>query len=183
MRLPGTAAYTAITLPLLLAGCSTPPADESSTPPRTEAASPSRSAESSAAPSSRASESPVPGTGVVGTVVHFSAGEVVVKVVIVEDNPTTRSFIAMLPMTLEFSDYGSKEKVATPTGEWDFADAEGLNPEAGDLFSYMPWGNLGFFYNAEGNTFSNDLTKIGESEDIVQIKLLDGQQVTIAVAG
>jgi hypothetical protein len=183
MRLPGTAACTAITLPLLLAGCSTPPSDESPTLPQTEAASPSTSAESSATPSSRTPETPVSDKGIVGTIVHFTAGEVVVKVVIVEDNPTTRSFLAMLPMTLKFSDYGSKEKVATPTGEWDFAEAEGLNPEAGDLFSYMPWGNLGFFYNAEGNTFSNDLTKIGESKDIDQIKLLDGQQVTIAVAG
>ena len=91
--------------------------------------------------------------------------------------------LAMLPMTLEFSDYGSKEKVATPTGEWDFADAESLDPAAGDLFSYMPWGNLGFFNNTDGNTFSNDLTKIGETKDIDQIKLLDGQHVTIAVAG
>jgi hypothetical protein len=120
--------------------------------------------------------------GVVGTVVHFTGRDVLVEVVIEEDNPTTRSFLAMLPMTLEFSDYGGKEKVATPTGDWDFADAEGLDPEVGDLFSYMPWGNLGFFYNAEGNTFDDSLTKIGETEDIDQIELLDGQQVTIAVA-
>ncbi|WP_235509726.1 cyclophilin-like fold protein [Arthrobacter sp. Soil761] len=42
-----------------------------------------------------------------------------------EDNPTTRSFLATLPVTLAFSDYGGKEKVATPTGEGDFTDAEG----------------------------------------------------------
>ena len=119
---------------------------------------------------------------IVGTVVHFSTGDVRIEVVIGEENPTTRSFLAMLPMTLEFSDFGGKEKVATPTGEWEFTDAEGLNPEVGDLFSYMPWGNLGFFYNAEGNTFSNDLTKIGETDDIDQIELLDGEEVTIAVA-
>jgi hypothetical protein len=53
----------------------------------------------------------------------------------------------------------------------------------GDLFSYMPWGNLGFFYNADGNTFSNDLTRIGETSDIDQIQLLDGEEVTIAVVG
>lgn len=53
----------------------------------------------------------------------------------------------------------------------------------GDLFSYKPWGNLGFFYSTEGNTFSTDLAKIGETEDIDLIELPDGQQVTIAVAG
>lgn len=119
---------------------------------------------------------------IVGTVVYFSTGDVRIEVVIGQDNPTTRSFLAMLPMTLEFSDFGGKEKVATPTGDWDFTDAEGLNPEAGDLFSYMPWGNLGFFYNTEGNTFSNSLTKIGETDNIDQIELLDGEEVTIAVA-
>jgi hypothetical protein len=120
------------------------------------------------------------GESVAGTAVHFTAGDVVVKAVIEEDNPTTRSFVAMLPMTLRFSDYGGKEKVATPTGKWDFTDAEGLNPKVGDLFSYKPWGNLGFFYSTEGNTFSTDLAKIGETEEIGQIELLDGQQVTIA---
>lgn len=66
-----------------------------------------------------------------GTVVHFTADDTIVEVVIDEDNPTTRSFLAMLPMTLKFSDYGGKEKDATPTGKWDFTDAEGLNPKVG----------------------------------------------------
>ncbi|MBB3038075.1 hypothetical protein FHU29_002524 [Hoyosella altamirensis] len=110
-----------------------------------------------------------------GTIVRFTAGDVVVEAVIVEENPTTRSFIAMLPMTLTFSDFGGKEKVASLTGDFDYTDAEGLNPRAGDLFSYMPWGNIGTFYKTEGNTSSNSLTKIGETDDIHQIELLDGQ--------
>lgn len=188
MRLSRTAACAATALVLLLAGCSTAPSDESPTPQQTQAASQSPSTQPSAPESSSAPQTPSPDSsssdqGVSGTTVHFTAGDAVVKVVIDEDNPTTRSFVAMLPMTLEFSDFGGKEKVATPTGTWDFTDAQGLDPEAGDLFSYMPWGNLGFFYNTAGNTFSNDLTKIGETEDIDQIELLDGQQVTIAVAG
>ncbi|WP_457973367.1 cyclophilin-like fold protein [Arthrobacter sp. D1-17] len=116
------------------------------------------------------------------TVVRFTADDAVLEVVIDEDNPTTRSFLPMLPMTLAFSDYGGKEKVATPTREWNFTDTEGLDPKVGDLFSYKPWGNPGFFYNTDGNSFSNDLTRIGKTEDIGQIELLDGQQVTI-VAG
>ncbi|MDT3315672.1 cyclophilin-like fold protein [Microbacterium sp. KSW4-11] len=117
-----------------------------------------------------------------GTRVTFAAGDVTVEVTIEQDTPTTRSFLAMLPMTLEFSDFGGKEKVAMPTGEWDFTGAAGLNPKVGDLFSYMPWGNLGFFYNTDGNTFDEALTKIGETGDIDQIRLLDGQQVIIDVA-
>jgi hypothetical protein len=183
MRLPRIAAGAAIALALFLAGCSAALSAESPTPTQTKGASPNRSAEPTAAPSSGASESPSADQGVVGTVVLFAADDTVVEVVIDEDNSTTRSFLAMLPMTLAFSDYGGKEKVATPTGEWDFTDAEGLDPKVGDLFSYKPWGNLGFFYNADGNSFSTDLARIGETEDIDQIELLDGQQVTIAVAG
>lgn len=130
-----------------------------------------------------ASESPSADQGVVGTVVHFTADDAVIEVVIDKDNPTTRSFLAMLPMTLAFSDYGGKEKVATPTGEWDFTGTNGFAPKVGDLFSYKPWGNLGFFYNTDGNPFSNDLTRIGKTEDIEHIELLDGQQVTLAIAG
>jgi hypothetical protein len=119
---------------------------------------------------------------VAGTVVHFTAGDVVVEAVIEEDNPTTRSFVAMLPMTLEFSDYGGKEKVATPSGALDYTDAKGLNAQEGDLFSYMPWGNIGFFYDAKGNTFLNALTKIGSTNDLDQIRLLGGEAVTIDIA-
>jgi hypothetical protein len=117
----------------------------------------------------------------VNSTVHFTAGEVVVEVVIDASTAVTRSFLAMLPMTLVFSDFGGKEKVATPTGEWDFTDARGLDPEIGDLFSYMPWGNIGFFYNTDGMTYSRDLTRIGRTNDIEQIALLDGEKVTIAV--
>ncbi|WP_018763316.1 cyclophilin-like fold protein [Arthrobacter sp. 135MFCol5.1] len=188
MRLPTTAGGAVIASALLLSGCGAAQPAERPSPTQTKDASPGRSVEPTGAPFSAphspgASQSPPADQGVAGTVVHFSGGNTVVKVVIDEDNPTTRSFLAMLPMTLAFSDYGSKEKVATPTGEWDFTNAEGLDPQVGDLFSYKPWRNLGFFYNTDGNAFLNDLVRVGKTADIDQIKLLDGQQVTITVAG
>ncbi|MBS1907009.1 MAG: hypothetical protein JST33_10685 [Actinobacteria bacterium] len=45
--------------------------------------------------------------------VDFTAGEVEVEVEV--DNPAARSFLALLPRTLEFSDCVGKEKVADPT--------------------------------------------------------------------
>ncbi|MFF1553254.1 cyclophilin-like fold protein [Rhodococcus erythropolis] len=161
---------------IILASCDASPEENLAT---SASPSPSESSDTAAPSAPKISTE----DSVEGTTVHFAAGDVIVSVVVDEDNPTTRSFLAMLPMTMEFADFGGKEKVATPTANWDFTDAEGLNPQVGDLFSYMPWGNLGFFYNVEGNTFSNDLTKIGETEDVDQIERLDGQQVTISVAG
>ncbi|MEZ5087905.1 MAG: cyclophilin-like fold protein [Tessaracoccus sp.] len=170
-----------------VSACSGDPAENrSSSAPFSDQAivtvSPSPSITSAAPSSPTPSPAEESEQSIAGTVVHFSAGDVVVEVLIEEDNPTTRSFLAMLPMTLTFSDYGGKEKVASPAGEFDYTDAEGLNPVAGDLFSYTPWGNIGFFYTSEGNSFSNSLTKIGSTDDIDQILLLDGQEVTINLA-
>lgn len=123
-----------------------------------------------------------PEGSVEGTVVHFTAGSTVVKAVIDRDTPTARSFVGMLPMTLRFSDYGGKEKVASPPRPFDFTGAEGMKPEAGDLFSYQPWSNLGFFYNADDSSHSESLVRIGTSNDIEQIVKLDGRDVTISIA-
>lgn len=170
----------ALALVLGTAACSGNPEEPESTRSATEPTQSTPTSTRTPEPTGPAEETE---DGIVGTTVHFTAGDILLAITIEEDNPATRFFVAMLPMTLEFSDYGGKEKVATPTGEWDFTDAEGLNPQVGDLFSYMPWGNLGFFYNADGNTFDSSLTKIGETQDIDQIELLDGQQVTIDIAG
>ena len=113
--------------------------------------------------------------------VRFTAGSVVAEAVIDADTPTTRSFLAMLPMTLSFSDFGDQEKVASPPDGFDYSGAEGMKPEVGDLFSYRPWGNLGFFYNVDGSTYSDALVRIGTTDDLDQIELLDGQDVNIAI--
>lgn len=154
-----------------------PGADESQT-----AATPALTPPPGATPSESGGPTTQAEESIVGTVVRFTAGEVLITVTIEEDNAATRSFLQMLPMTVEFSDYGGKEKVATPTGEFDFAGVPGSNARVGDLFSYKPWGNIGFFYNDEGNTFSESLATLGTTPDADQIELLDGREVTIAVA-
>ena len=60
--------------------------------------------------------------------------------------------------------------------------APGMTPENGDLSSYMPWGNLGFFYNADGLGHSNDLIRIGRTDAIDEIVRFDGQEVMIEIA-
>lgn len=57
------------------------------------------------------------------------------------------------------------------------------DPRVGQLFSSKPPGNFGFFDNSDGNTVSHDLTRIGKTEDIDQIELLDVQKVTFPRAG
>jgi hypothetical protein len=118
---------------------------------------------------------------VAGTVVRFSAGSAVVQVRIEDDTATTRDFLSRLPMTLRFEDYGGREKVANQPRPFDYRGATGMTPKNGDLFSYRPWGNLGFFYDADGLGPSDDLVRIGTTDDLEEIRQLDGQQVTIQV--
>ncbi|MEU4641665.1 cyclophilin-like fold protein [Micromonospora sp. NPDC023814] len=119
---------------------------------------------------------------VAGTVVRFTAGSIAVDVAIEEDTPTTRDFLSLLPMTLAFEDYGGREKVTNPPRPFDYDGATGMTPQNGDLFSYMPWGNLGFFYNADGLGHSDDLVRIGTTDAIDQLMHFDGQDVKIEIA-
>lgn len=120
---------------------------------------------------------------IVGTTVHFTAGDTVIEVMIHEDTPTTRDFLSMLPMTLPFEDYAGMEKITYPERAFDYTGSEeGITPEVGDVFSYKPWGNLGFFYGVDGLGHSTQLVRIGATEDLDAVMELDGQDVTIAVA-
>ncbi|QSL95147.1 hypothetical protein JWV26_10100 [Ectopseudomonas toyotomiensis] len=77
-----------------------------------------------------------------------------------EDNPSTRDFIAQLPLSLDFDDYSSTEKIAylprklTTTGA-----PPGVDPDVGDIAYYAPWGNLALFYQDFG--YSDGLIRLG----------------------
>lgn len=63
-----------------------------------------------------------------------------------EDNASTRSFVAMLPLTLKLDDYAGTEKIAYLPEKLDIGDApEGITPRQGDFTYYGPWGNLAIF--------------------------------------
>lgn len=117
-----------------------------------------------------------------GTVVHFAAGSTDVEVTIHEDTPTTRDFLSMLPMTLTFADFNGMEKIGYLPRGLDTTGNPGMAPEIGDLFSYIPWSNLGFFYDVGSLGFSKQLVRIGTTDDLDAVKELDGRQVTIDVA-
>lgn len=65
------------------------------------------------------------------------------------DNPSSRDFVAMLPLSLVIEDFAHNEKIAhlprklTEDGSGPFG-----NEQPGDLCYYMPWGNLAMFQGA-----------------------------------
>ena len=77
-----------------------------------------------------------------------------------DDTPTARDLMSMLPLDLTIEDNSTNEKIArlprrlTEDGSGPF---RGEAP--GDLCYFAPWGNLAFFYGGYG--FSRGLIRLG----------------------
>ena len=98
--------------------------------------------------------------------ISFTIGSATVYAT-VYDNSVARDLVSRLPLTLEFSDYNSTEKIAyLPDGseDWDLSDAPtSCTPSVGDITMYSPWGNLAIFYR--DFRLSNGLVPVGEFDD------------------
>jgi hypothetical protein len=102
--------------------------------------------------------------------------------VIPADNPTARSFIASLPLTLSFEEFAGNEKISYLADPLETAGSPGSQPAAGDLGYYVPWGNIAFFY-VDGGGYSDDVKPIGTIESgIEHISLLETGTVTVDLA-
>jgi hypothetical protein len=103
---------------------------------------------------------------VVGTVVRFTAGSTSVEVRIDEDNPAVRDFLSMLPLTLDFTDFNAMEKISYLPRRLTTQGSTGRAPANGDLIYFVPWGNLGFFYNIARRdaSFDDRVIPIGKVE-------------------
>src|SRR5688572_22055131 len=99
------------------------------------------------------------------TRVRFTVGDAEI-VVRIADNPTSRDFVSMLPLTLDFRDFNAMEKLGDLPRRLTTQGSTGSAPANGDLIYFVPWGNLGFFYNAERRdvTFDDRVIPIGTIE-------------------
>jgi hypothetical protein len=80
-----------------------------------------------------------------------------------DDNPTARDFLSLLPMTLDLEDYAATEKISYLSRKLSTAGAPpGADPAPGDIAYYAPWGNLAIFYRDFG--YSSGLIKLGRIE-------------------
>ncbi|NVN19530.1 hypothetical protein GUA46_14365 [Muricauda sp. HICW] len=97
------------------------------------------------------------------------------------DNPTSRDFISMLPITTELEDYASNEKIFYP--ERKLADSgalAGYKPSKGDITYYAPWGDVAIFY--KDFSYSTGLISLGKIDEngVDKLKNADGP-VTFAL--
>lgn len=119
---------------------------------------------------------------VVGTVVRFTAGSTSVDLTIGEDNPTVRDFLSRLPLTMEFEEFAGREKIGYFEPKLATEGSPGSDPEDGDLIYFVPWGNLGFYYDTSGIDYSDLTIHIGTyNASMEELEALEGQPVSVAV--
>lgn len=77
-----------------------------------------------------------------------------------DDTPSTREFMAQLPMELVLQDYAETEKISDLPRRLTAEGApDGVAPRRGDLAYYAPWGNLAIFH--KDFRFSRGLVRLG----------------------
>jgi hypothetical protein len=77
-----------------------------------------------------------------------------------DDNPSSRDFVSLLPLTLSLEDYAKTEKVSDLPRKLAINGAPpGMTPVVGDVTYYAPWGNLAIFYKNFG--YAAGLVKLG----------------------
>lgn len=88
-------------------------------------------------------------------------------IVNMDDNPTSKDFLSLLPLTLTFEDYAGTEKISYPEKKLSTENApSGIDPKVGDFSYYAPWGNLVIYY--KDFAYSNGLIKLGEIESGIE---------------
>lgn len=99
------------------------------------------------------------------------------------DNPTARDFFSLLPMTLALDDYAATEKISyLPRKLATDGAPAGIDPSAGDIAYYAPWGNLAIFY--KDFRYSEGLIKLGRIDSGAEALNVSGSiKVTIEPLG
>ncbi|MDU9395176.1 cyclophilin-like fold protein [Pseudomonas sp. zfem003] len=84
-----------------------------------------------------------------------------------DDTPSTREFLAQLPMEQVLQDYAETEKISDlPRRLTTEGAPDGYTPRAGDLAYYAPWGNLAIFHR--DFRFSRGLVRLGRLDGGVE---------------
>lgn len=107
---------------------------------------------------------------------HVNGKDYIESIDNTKDNAT---FVASLPLSIQFENYGSTERIAYLDPKLDILDNVSCTPIKGDLTYYVPWGNLAVF--KKDFRHSNGLYYIGHlSEDLLDAIVNSGDStVTI----
>jgi len=94
--------------------------------------------------------------------------------VLLEENPSARDLLSMLPLSLMIEDYSTNEKIAyLPRKLTERGDEPFGTEAAGDLCYYAPWGNLVFYHDRY--RYSRGLIRLGRLNGGIQPLLSRGK--------
>lgn len=92
---------------------------------------------------------------------------------LLDDNPTARDLLSMLPLDLTIEDFSTNEKIADLPRRLDEGGLIDYDDEApGDLCYFRDWGNLAFFH--DDYSYRGDLIRLGKIEGGVKPLLVKG---------
>lgn len=92
---------------------------------------------------------------------------------LLQDTPTTRDLVTMLPLDLTIEDFSTNEKIAHLPRRLDEGGLADFNDESpGDLCYFRGWGNLAFVHG--DYTYRGDLIRLGRIEGPVAPLLVRG---------
>ena len=99
--------------------------------------------------------------------VNIIIGDTVLSATL-ENNPTARDFISLLPLSIELEDYAGTEKITYLPRKLSVEDApSGVDPSIGDITYYTPWGNIAIFYKDFG--YASGLIKLGKINNGIEL--------------
>jgi hypothetical protein len=91
-----------------------------------------------------------------------------------EDNPSARDLVSMLPLDLKITDYATNEKISYLPRKLTEEGSGRFGGEAvGDLCYYAPWGNLAMFHGPY--SWSRGLIRLGRLDQGAKPLLVRGE--------
>jgi hypothetical protein len=83
---------------------------------------------------------------------------------VLDDNPTSRDFMSLLPLTIDMRDFAGTEKASDelPKRLKVKENTKGHKPVAGDIAYFAPWGNLAIYYKNE--KYHSGIVRMGQIE-------------------
>ena len=84
-------------------------------------------------------------------------------------------FLSLLPLSVKAEDFNSTEKIFYLSKKLNTQnEPDGINPKAGDITYYAPWGNIAIFYR--DFRYSNNLIYLGRFENVSDVEKLSNMK-------
>ncbi|WP_295296040.1 cyclophilin-like fold protein [uncultured Brachyspira sp.] len=94
---------------------------------------------------------------------------------LINNSKAGNDFLSLLPLSIKAEDFNSTEKIFYLSKKLNIEnEPDGINPKAGDITYYAPWGNIAIFYR--DFRYSNNLIYLGRFENVSDVEKLSNMK-------